>query len=172
MEVDLNFVEPRKDAVRRFLLSETEERKWIEPIEKKANSGALYAPYPRNPMHYKIIELIRAHFESRTLYIKWDGIDYNFRDLGYDICEPSKVYRRFKSDLLMIRSKEETKGEIAVSVRGRRRNDGHKTPRGLRVIDIVVRGDWVYERMKECENLYFAVDGDTMIFEGFKHKDA
>jgi hypothetical protein len=170
IEINLNYVQLDKEAIRSFLLKETEDREWIGPAEKKGESGDSYSFYQRNPIHFKVLDYIKEQFDSGNLNIVWNGKKYNLKSWGYDVCEPSKEFKKFRMDLLMLRSQKKDDGKIAISVRGRRRNSEHKTPRGLRVIDIIVRNDSDYHRLTEGDSLTLVWDDITIIFEGFQHQ--
>lgn len=170
IEIDLNYVEIDKDAISSFLLNDTDNREWVKETEKKLGTGESFSFYSRNPLHSKAVEYIKQLFDKGELCIaSIFGQSYNLRQLGYDICESSKMFRKFKSDLLLFRSQKKDKGYISISVRGRRRNEGHKTPRGLRVIDIIIREEGDYNLFVKKEVL--CEDSHSIIFEGFKFKD-
>lgn len=170
IEIDLNYVEIDKNVVRSFLLNDTDNREWVEETEKKFGTGDGNSFYMRNPLHLKAVDYIRQLFDDGKLCVaSMLGQSYNLKQLGYDICEPSKMYRKFKSDLLLFRSKKNEKGYISISLRGRRRNEGHKTPRNLRVIDIIIRTEREYNLLVESATL--CEDRHSIIFEGFNFKD-
>ena len=170
VEIDLNYVKIDKDEIRSFLLKESEERKWVEDLEKTEwKGGGSY--YFRNPLHAKVVEHIKELFTNKNLRIGFKtisyNIGYNLSNYGYDICEPLKLYRNFKSDLMLYRSQYKDKGFISISVRSRRRNDRHKIPRNLRVIDIIIREEKVFNQLLETDTL--SDDCGFVIFEGFKN---
>lgn len=168
IEVDLNYVALDKKAIRSFLMENADDRVWIGPIynERRESEGGL-SFYSRNPWHDKAIDFLKEQFSKGTLCIGENKI-YNLRDYAYDVCEPSKMYRKFSLDLLLSRSKKEDKGFIALSIRGRRRNEKHRTPRNLRVIDIVIRNEEDYKRLVEKNNL--CCEDRFIIYEGFNFK--
>lgn len=171
IEIDLNYVEIDKAKIRSFLMNMTDNREWIRPFESKGKSkidNDDNNPYPSNPLHNKAIHYIKEVFDKGELIINWNGKFFNLRNLYYDVCEPTNDYRKFKTDLLLYRSQKRDKGIIAVSIRGRRRNFNHKTPRDLRVIDIIVRSDMDYNRL--IERKYLFDNQDSIIFEGFKRQ--
>ena len=171
IEIDLNYVKIDKREIRSFLLEESEDRSWIEaPAQlNQGDSKENYSFYSRNPWHEKAIEYLKKQFDEGETIIEWYGEKYNLREYKYDTCEPSRMYRRFRLDLMLYRSKMDDKGNIAISVRGRRRNKGHKTPRDLRVIDIIIRNEDDYTRLIERGDL--SCEAGRIIYEGFKNKE-
>ncbi|MBO4642085.1 MAG: hypothetical protein J5661_04425 [Bacteroidaceae bacterium] len=167
IEVDLNYVTIGKREIRSFLLDESENRSWIEAAEPltQGESKENYSLYSRNPWHIKAIEYLKKQFDEGEITIGRNSSIYNLREYGYDICELSKMYRKFRLDLLLYRSKKENKGRISLSVRGRRRNQGHKTPTDLRVIDIIIRNESDYNRLIERDNI--CCTDDFIMYEGF-----
>ena len=169
IEIDLNYVELDKNAIKSFLLNDTDCKEWIGPAETKGESGEGYPyHYKRNPLHFKAIDYIKELFDKKELKICLNGEIYNLHDLGYDICESSRKYKKFSSDLTLYRSQKRNKGYISISVRGRRRNEGHYTPRDLRVIDLVLRDSFAYNVLTESDTLFD--NGLNNFFENFKCK--
>ncbi|MBR5395444.1 MAG: hypothetical protein IK144_10255 [Bacteroidaceae bacterium] len=169
IEIDLNYVALDKDAIKSFLLNDTDCKEWIGPAKTNGESGEGYPyHYKRNPLHFKVLDYIKELFDKKELKIYWDGEIHNLHDLGYDICESSRKYKKFSSDLTLYRSQKEDKGYISISVRGRRRNVEHYTPRDLRVIDITVRELWTYLQLIESDTL--SDNGLFVFFENFKYK--
>ncbi len=170
VEIDLNYVELDNNKIQDFLVNDNDCRKWVTKLEEKKKGdgeGGIY--YKRNEWQLKAIEELKKRFEENKLTIGfWYG-DFNLQEKGYDVCEAnSSIYRGFKSDLILFRSLKEDKGHIAISVRGRRRNEGHKTPKNLRVIDIIVRDNLSYDNFMNESVLRH--DNMRVIFEGFNEK--
>lgn len=167
IEIDLNYVEIDKEALRSFLIEEDDNRTWIVPIENKGVSKESFSYTYRNPWREKAIEYIKDRFERGILYIGQEVL-YNLRQFGYDICEPIKMYRGFRTDLLLYRSQKKDKACISINIKGRRRNEFHKTPRNLRIIDIIIRDELGYSRLIGRNNL--CADNSFIIYEGFNFK--
>ena len=170
LEIDLNFVQLDENEIRDFLIKNNDGRKWVTRLEeKKKCEGESYSERTRNEWQQKAIEEIKKCVDSKSLYIGFWYDTFNLTEKGYDICEAnSSLYRGFKSDLLLYRSTKKDKGYIAISIRGRRRNDGHVIPQNLRVIDIIIRDKLGYNRFLEHNVL--KNDDLHVVFEGFKEK--
>lgn len=171
LEIDLNYVELNKEALKKFLLEETDDRYWIVPSEDKPKSygDGEGGYYYRNPLHDEALKTIKDRFEDGTLAITWKDKVYKLKDLKYDVCESkSSSFRGMKSDLLLYRSKEEKdKGHISINVRGRRRNFDFRYPKNLRIIDIVIKESYELEWFKGLDSL---MENNNIIFNGFKDK--
>lgn len=167
IEIDLNYVEVDKEDIRFFLMQDAGNRKWISQLEKRNVAEGSFYIHSRNPWHEKAIDFLKKQFEQQTLEIG-ESQTFNLRQLNYDVCEPSKMYRSFNLDLMLYRSKKEERGYIAISVRSRRRNKEHETPRNLRVIDIIIRDENDYKRLIQRGNL--TSENGFIIYEGFKFK--
>lgn len=143
LEIDLNWVEMDKGAIRKYLTEERDFREWVLPQEEKqSKEGDGYGSYQRNPQHRKIIEHIEDLFNKGELFLELRNGIFNLRDMKYDVCEQvSQNFRGMKADLLLYRSSMNEKGHICISVRGRRRNFNQRVPPNLRIIDIIVRND-------------------------------
>lgn len=78
---------------------------------------------------------------------------FDLRQIGYDVCEVNTKYRGFKSDLLLFRSQKEDKGHISINIRGRRRSEDFRYPKGLRIIGIIFKAigteDSTRQRLKD-----------------------
>ena len=143
VEIDLNYQKQNKASMRNFLLNTIQDRKWVQKEQPKAKSGLESFSYDpnRNPLQIDAINILIKRFNDKTLSYTFSGIENNFNNLGYDICEPnSKKYRKFKSDLLLLKSSNPEDDLISINVRGRGRNEGFRIPDGLKVIDIIVTG--------------------------------
>jgi len=169
IEIDLNWVELDKSAIRKFLLEDTVCRKWVTKYEGNKSKGDGNSLGGRNPLHEKAIEFIKDKFDKETLKIGFKDVTYDLKNWGYDVCERKNYYfRNFKIDLLLTRSKKKDKGEIAISFRGRKRNKNKEKPSGseLRVIDVIIRNQNDLEGILTQESL--CETSTNIIFKGFK----
>ena len=168
LEIDLNFVELDREALKKFLIEETNDRYWIVPLEDKPKSygNGEGGNYYRNPLHDEAIKTIKEKFDDGSLAFCWKNKIYNLREWKYDVCEiKSSIYRGLKSDIRLYRSKEENKGDIVICVRGRRRNFDFRYSKNLRVIDVIIREThelWWFEELKYLSENY------NIVFNGFK----
>lgn len=145
VEIDLNNQKQNKASMRNFLLNTIQDRKWVQKEQPKVKSGIESFSYDsnRNPLQIDAINILIKRFNDKSLSYTFSGIENNFNNLGYDICEPnSKKYRKFKSDLLLLKSSNPEDDLISINVRGRGRNEGFRIPEGLKVIDIIVTGKY------------------------------
>ena len=167
VEVDLNYQKQNKESMRNFLLNTIQDRKWVQKEQPKAKSGLESFSYDpnRNPLQIDAINILIKRFNDKTLSYTFSGIENNFNNLGYDICEPnSKKYRKFKSDLLLLKSSNPEDDLISINVRGRGRNEGFRIPDGLKVIDIIVTGKYEMDKIFANNSLK---SGNYVIFYGF-----
>ena len=169
IEIDLNYVDIDEEEIRFFLLNEINNREWVVPaIKNEVTTDSYSSFYFRNPWHAKAIELIKKRFEEGILYISSGSYYYDLRKFGYDVCSPTNYYRKFRTDLILSRSKGGAE-RIAISIRGRRRNELHQTPYRLRVIDIIIKEKADYERLLATK--YLAEEDRFIYFEGFVFKE-
>lgn len=141
LEIDLNYQEQNKERIRNFLLNTIQDRKWVQKEQPKVKSGLESVSYDsnRNPLQIDAINILIKRFNDKSLSFTFSGIEQNFNNLGYDLYElSSKKYRKFKSDLLLLKSSNPEDDLISINVRGRGRNEGFRIPDGLKVIDIIV----------------------------------
>ncbi|MBO7558684.1 MAG: hypothetical protein J6T52_09350 [Bacteroidaceae bacterium] len=150
VEIDLNYQKQNKASMRNFLLKTIQDRKWVQKEHPKIKSGLESFSYNsnRNPLQIDAINILIKRFNDKSLSYTFSGIENNFNNLGYDICEPnSKKYRKFNSDLLLLKSSNPEDDLISINVRGRGRNEGFRFPDGLKVIDIIVTGKYEMEKI-------------------------
>ena len=150
VEIDLNYQKQNKASMRNFLLNTIQDRKWVQKEQPKVKSGLYSFSYDsnRNPLQIDAINILIKRFNDKSLSYTFSGIENNFNNLGYDICEPnSKKYRKFNSDLLLLKSSNPEDDLISINVRGRGRNEGFRFPDGLKVIDIIVTGKFEMEKI-------------------------
>lgn len=168
IEIDLNYVELDKSAVRDFLLNETDDREWVSKKEDKPNGDGIGIIYRRSIWHQKAIDFLKSKFDTDSILISPRTGDFDLKKYKYDVCELlSGTYRGIKSDLLIYRSKEEKPEPIVISIRGRRRNFNQKIPKELRIIDIIIRDESGFNWLSRQKSLAF--DGNRVLFEGFKY---
>lgn len=172
IEIDLNYQEQNRDTLLDFLTNTTEDRKWIQ--ESTPSKGESFSF--RNPLYDKVCDQIKEQFDSDTLIISpqlplySSTATFDLKEYGYDVCERGAKYKGFKSGLLLYRSKAKDKGFISINVRGRRRYEGFRKPKDLRIIDILLRSSSeksVEEYVKEgniCSD-----GGIEAVYIGFKN---
>lgn len=161
VEINMKWYELDKKVLREFLTQDTDRRQWITLRERKNPSGDFGSFYQRNPRFDKAKGLLKDAFYYGKLSIRRQIIHqyydyryyytsrvedkcYNLRELGYDTCEVDANFRGIKHDLLLFRSrkeKEEDKGYISINFRGKRRCQKFHPPRGLRIIDVILRDE-------------------------------
>lgn len=128
-------------------------------------------------MYEKTRDILKEIFDEGTITIHpyvmsyyYPDKPFDLRQIGYDVCEVNTKYRGFKSDLLLFRSQKEDKGHISINIRGRRRSEDFRYPKGLRIIDIIFKAigteDSTRERLKDGD-----LSGDlgmTVEYYGFR----
>ena len=173
IEIDINYQALDRAELTEFLTESTEDRKWIlsmPPMPKKTDKSISYG---RNPLYEKTRDAIKEVFDEGTLLIhplSYKSQAFDLRKCGYDVCEVNTKYRGFKSDLLLYRSLKEDKGYISINIRGRRRSEGYKRPKELRIIDVVLGYDATSADIKkrwENGDLINTL-GTTIYYSGFK----
>ncbi|MBR3493650.1 MAG: hypothetical protein IKH44_15285 [Bacteroidales bacterium] len=154
IEIDVNYQALEKEELRDFLVNSHEDRRWIEsmPLPTKKTEDSF--SYGRNPQYDIARDLLKNAFEKDSIYIMptLTGELYNLKQYRYDVCEVNTKYKGFKSDLLLYRSLSNNKGYISINIRGRRRKEGFRYPKGLRIIDIILKhasDDEVHNQLKE-----------------------
>ncbi len=177
IEIDINYQVLDKTELRDFLSNSDDDREWIVSMPPPPKAAGESFSYGRNPMYEKTRDIIKAIFDDGTITIHpyatsylHPGMSFDLRKTGYDVCEVNTKYRGFKSDLLLYRSQKENKGHISINIRGRRRGEGFRYPKGLRIIDIVFKAIGTEEstrkRLKEGDLVGDL--GMTIEYFGFK----
>lgn len=176
IEIDINYQALDKAELKEFLTGNDEDRKWIVSMPPPKSKGESFS-YGRNPMYEKTRDILKEIFDEGTITIHPYAMSYyhpdkpfDLRQIGYDVCEVNTKYRGFKSDLLLFRSQKEDKGHISINIRGRRRSEDFRYPKGLRIIDIIFKAigseDSTRQRLKDGD---LAGDlGMTVEYYGFK----
>ena len=177
IEIDINYQALDKNELKEFLSCSDEDRKWIVSMPPPPKTAGGSFSYGRNPMYDKTRDYLKEIFDDGSITIhpyltSYSHPDkpYDLRLIGYDVCEVNTKYRGFKSDLLLYRSQKEDKGHISINIRGRRRSEYFRYPKGLRIIDIVFKAigteESTKQRLKEGD-----LTGDlgmTIEYYGFK----
>lgn len=177
IEIDINYQALDKAELKEFLTGTDEDRKWIVSMPPPPKSKGESFSYGRNPMYEKTRDILKEIFDEGTITIHPYAMSYYhpdkpfyLRQIGYDVCEVNTNYRGFKSDLLLFRSQKEDKGHISINIRGRRRSEDFRYPKGLRIIDIIFKAigteDSTRQRLKDGD-----LTGDlgmTVEYFGFK----
>lgn len=156
MEIDINYQALDKKELKDFLCCSDEDRKWIVSMPPPPKSTGESNSYGRNPMYEKTRDILKEIFDDGSITIHpytasflHPNNAFDLRQIGYDVCEVNTRYRGFKSDLLLYRSKKEDKGNISINIRGRRRGEGFRFPKGLRIIDIIFKSIGSEESTKQ-----------------------
>ena len=139
IEIDINYQARDKAELKDFLTVTDEDRKWIVSMPPPPKSKGESFSYGRDPMYEKTRDILKEIFDEGTITIHPYAKSFDLRQLGYDVCEVNTKYRGFKSDLLLFRSQEKYKGHISINIRGRRRRRDFRSPKELRIIDIVFK---------------------------------
>ena len=64
----------------------------------------------------------------------------DLKEMGYEICDVHFVFRGLRHGLLFSKSTEDKKTHtISINIRGRSRRQGFKAPKGMLIIDIVLK---------------------------------
>lgn len=169
IEIDIKHEELDRDALKSYLIEEREGRKWICKTEVKTESDSLSLPYSRNPNFDVLAHFLKDKFETDTIIIKGSPSIYraypqfNLKEYDYDICETNESYRNFKCNLLLYRSSKPGKGHIAINIRGRHRNYDFKPPKGLRLIDIIVKRSETEESVKRRFENGTIINDDNLV---------
>ena len=160
IEIDINYQALDRAELKEFLTGTDEDRKWIVSIPPPPKSKGESFSYGKNPMYKKTRDILKDVFGEGTITIHPYATSYfhqdkpfDLRQIGYDVCEVNTKYRGFKSDLLLYRSQKEDKGYISINIRGRRRSEGFRYPKGLRIIDVIFKAigteDSTKQRLKD-----------------------
>lgn len=169
IEIDLNYIRMDKSSIREFLINSNKNRKWVTNTIDSIKGDGFGISYERNPLHEKAIEFIKKKFDEDNIIIMpyiYNNEQFDLKKLGYDTCERNiSVYRKFKSDLILYRKEKENKGYISISIRGRRRNSNNEIPKDLRVIDIIIRDEYDYNKL--TSHVFLKNDDDKYIFYNF-----
>ncbi|MCI1786095.1 MAG: hypothetical protein LKI59_08165 [Bacteroidales bacterium] len=177
IEIDINYQALDRAELKEFLTVSTEDRKWIAPMPLAPKKAGGSFSYGRNSLYEKTRDVLKEVFDKGTLLIHPFQYSFSHKDqtfdlrkLGYDVCKVNTKYRGFKSDLLLYRSQKENKGYISLNIRGRRRSDVYKRPKGLRIIDVVLGYDTASDGIKKrFESSDLASNFGTIVYYfGFK----
>lgn len=154
IEIDINYQELNRNELRKFLTSSVEDRKWVMPVATPPCGNGDSFSYGRNPIYDKTRDMIKEKFDMDTILI--DPLNeayhnpkapYDLRKLGYDVCEVGRKQWGFKSDLLLYRSQKEDKAYISINFRGRRRSEGFKYPKRLRIMDVIIGSSYSFDSL-------------------------
>ena len=181
IEIDINYQALDKTELKDFLCCSDEDRKWIVSRPTPPISTGKSFSYGRNPnpIYGETRDILKEIFDEETIIIypyaasfSHPNSPFDLRQIGYDVCEVNTRFRGFKSDLLLYRSQKEDKGHISLNIRGRRRSRDFRSPKGLRIIDIIIKAIGSEESAKQRLK-----DGDligdlgmTVEYYGFRAK--
>lgn len=179
VEIDINYQVLDRIELKKFLSGSDEYRKWIVSMPSPPKPAGESFNYGRNPMYEKTRDILKNIFDEGTITIhpytasyRHPDKPFDLRKIGYDVCEVNTKYRGFKSDLLLFRSQKEDKGHISINIRGRRRSEDFRYPKGLRIIDIIFKAIGTEESTKQRlnEGDLLGDMGMTVEYFGFKEK--
>lgn len=153
IEINLNYQLLDKDELREFLTHSQEDRDWVSPVKKFQNPTGSSGSSSRNPIYGIIRDRLKGIYDQETLRFhpyrsskQQYTIDskskvLDLKELGYDVCDMHFKYRGLKHDLLFSKSIEDGKKlhAVSINIRGRCRRKGFIVPRGLLIIDIVLK---------------------------------
>jgi len=154
VEIDLNYQLLDETELRDFLTKSKEYRDWVRPLYYVQNlsESFSYGPSPRNPLYAIVRDKLKKIYDQETLRLHpycsskhqyvLDSIDcvFDLKELGYDVCDMHYNYRGLKHGLLFSKSIEETKiHAVSINVRGKSRRKSFMIPKGLLIIDIVLK---------------------------------
>lgn len=156
IEIDINYQALDRVKLKEFLTDTADDREWIVSLPPGSKPACESFSYGRNPLYENARDFLKEIFDEGTIIIHpystsfyHPDMPFDLRQIGYDVCEINTKYRGFKSDLLLFRSQKENKGHISINIRGRRRCEGFRYPKGLRIIDIIFRAIDSEERAKQ-----------------------
>ena len=173
IEININYQALEKSELRTFLTDSYEDREWVVSMPQKPSKASEDSfSYGRNPKFIIARDLLKEAFANETIYIMptSTGELFDLKQYQYDVCEINTKYKGVNCDLLLYRSSNKEKGYIAINMRGRRRNEGFKCPKGLRIIDVIMRNASDDEIINQLKNGYlmdsFFIE---IVYMGFKH---
>lgn len=180
IEIDINYQALDRAQLKEFLINTADDRKWIVSIPPPQKPMGDSFSYAKNPMYEKTRDFLKEIFDKGTIIIHpyftsfyHPDKPFDLRQLGYDVCEVNTKYHGFKSDLLLYRSQKENKGHISINIRGRRRSEGFRYPKGLRIIDVIFKAIGSEEDAKQRLKKGNLIGDIGMAIEyfGFKEKN-
>lgn len=152
IELNLNYQLLDENELREFLTNSHEDREWVEPVKNKLNYTKSSGPYSRNPIYGQIRDMLKDIYNEETIrfhpyqssknqcVIDNNEMVLDLKEMGYDVCNVHYSFRGLRHGLLFSKSTEDTKKHtISVNIRGRRRRQGFKAPKGMLIIDIVLK---------------------------------
>ncbi len=156
IEIDINYQALDKVELMDFLSNSDKDRNWIVSMPPPPKTAGESFSYRRNPIYEKTRDFLKEIYDKGTISIHPYSMSFSHPDepfdlrrIGYDVCEVNTKYRGFKSDLLLYRSQKKEKGHISVNIRGRRRREDFRFPKGLRIIDIILKATGTEESIKQ-----------------------
>lgn len=154
VEINLNYQLLDKADLCDFFTKSNEYRDWVRhpDYEQKTPGSIFHGSSQRNPVYGLIRDKLKKVYDNETLrfhpyrssrhqYVL-DSNDsvLDLKELGYDACDTHFNYRGLRHGLLFSKSIEGTKiHAVSVNVRGKSRRNSFKAPKGLLIIDIVLR---------------------------------
>lgn len=152
IELNLNYQLLDENELREFLTNSHEDREWVELVKKNPDNNKSSGPYSRNPIYGQIRDMLKDIYNEETIrfhpyqssknqcVIDNNEMVLDLKEMGYDVCNVHYSFRGLRHGLLFSKSTEDTKKHtISVNIRGRRRRQGFKAPKGMLIIDIVLK---------------------------------
>lgn len=141
-----------ENELQEFLTNSHEDREWVEPVKNILNYTKSSGPYSRNPIYGQIRDKLKDIYDEETIrfhpskssknqcVIDNNEMVLDLKEMGYDVCDVHFIFRGLRHGLLFSKSTEDKKTHtISVNIRGRRRRQGFKAPKGMLIIDIVLK---------------------------------
>ena len=146
IEININYQPLELLTLKKFLTEETNDRQWVLPISSKPTRNSKYSHYyVRNPVYDKARTILKTIWKQETIWLpsyiiphSHNDVPHNIKELGYNECSFDKKYLGLKSDLLLFNTNENY-APLSINIRGRRRHNNFQCPKGIWIIDIILR---------------------------------
>ena len=146
IEININYQPLEISTLKKFLTEEAKDRQWVLPISSKPTKESNYSQlYVSNPVYDKARTILKTIFDKKTillpLYVMPNGNNdepFNIKELGYTERSVIKKYLGIKSDLLLFNNNERY-APLSINIRGRRRHNNFQCPKGIYIIDIILK---------------------------------
>lgn len=152
IEVDLSLQALDKEKMTEFLTNSADDRKWIcaIPSRRTVSKSSLYQ---RNPIYDTLLQDLQNIFYTSTLKVRppepffTQSPPIDLREIGYHNCVINQPFKGFKSGLLFNGSNSNQ--PLLLSVRGRQRNKSFKRPKGISIIDVIIKRNASYNILQK-----------------------
>ena len=152
IELNLNYQLLDENELREFLINSHEDREWVEQVKNILNNTKSSGPYRRNPIYGQVRDMFKDIYDEETIrfhpyqsskdqfVIDNNEMVLDLKEMGYDVCDVHFIFRGLRHGLLFSKSTESIKTHtISFNIRGRSRRQGFKAPKGMLIIDIVLK---------------------------------